>query len=310
MKAVRFHQYGGVDVLNVEDVELRAPEPREAVIRVHAAGINPGEAKIRSGALRERFPSTFPSGQGSDFAGTVTAIGIDVTAWRVGDEVLGWSWDRSSQAEFVVVPQEQLVAKPIGLNWNVAGALYVAGATAFAGVDAVDPKPDEIVVISAAAGGVGSIALQLVRLRGAHVVAIASDRHREWLEAKGAVVVNYGEGLEERVRAEVSRLVPGAKSPDAFLDFRGDDYVRLAVALGVGPRRINTIDYAAAAEFGTRSDASAEGTKPEILVDLARIASAGEIEIPISGLFPLDRVREAFTELEQGHALGKIVLLP
>jgi NADPH:quinone reductase len=310
MRAVRFHEYGGVDVLNVEEVELRAPGPREVVVRVHAAGINPGEAKIRSGALHERFPATFPSGQGSDLAGTVTAIGVEVTAWRVGDEVLGWSWERSSQAEFVVVPQEQLVAKPIGLNWDVAGALYVAGATAHAGVEAVDPKPDEVVVVSAAAGGVGSIALQLVRLRGAHVIAIASDRHRAWLEGKGAVVVNYGEGLEERVRAEVSRLVPGATSPDAFLDFRGDDYVRLAVALGVAPQRINTIDYAAAAEFGTRSDASVEGSKPEILVDLARIASASEIEIPISGLFPLDQVREAFTELEQGHTLGKIVLLP
>jgi NADPH:quinone reductase-like Zn-dependent oxidoreductase len=310
MKAVRFHEYGGVEVLGVEEVELRAPGTKEVVVRVHAAGINPGEARIRSGELHERFPATFPSGEGSDFAGTVTAIGLDVTAWRVGDEVLGWSWERSSHAESVVVPQEQLVAKPIGLNWDVAGALYVAGATAYAGVDSVDPKPGEVVVVSAAAGGVGSIAIQLVRLRGAHVVAIASDRHREWLEGKGAVVVNYGEGLEERIRAAVSELVPGTAAPDAFLDFRGGDYVRLAAALGVDPQRINTIDYAAAAEVGARTAASAEGTKPEILVDLARMASVSEIEIPISGLFPLDQVREAFTELERGHTLGKIVLLP
>lgn len=310
MRAVRFHGYGGVDVLKVEDVELRATGPREAVVRVRAAGINPGEGKIRSGALHERFPATFPSGQGSDFAGTVTAIGVEVTAWRVGDEVLGWSWDRASQAEYVVVPQEQLVAKPVGLDWQTAGALGVAGATAYAAVEAVDPKPGDVVVVSAAAGGVGSIALQLAGQRGARVIAIASDRHRRWLEGRGAAVVGYGEGLEDRIRGAVSQAAPGRTAPDAFLDFFGGEYVRLAVALGVDRRRINTIDYAAAAEFETRSDASAEGTRPEVLVDLARLAAEDRIEIPISGTYPLDRVREAFTELERGHTLGKIVLLP
>jgi NADPH:quinone reductase-like Zn-dependent oxidoreductase len=304
MKAVRFHRYGGVDVLNVEDVELREPGPREIVVRVHATGINPGEAKIRTGALHDRFPAVFPSGQGSDLAGTVAQAGDEVTLWRVGDEVLGWSWERSSQAEYVVVPQEQLVAKPEALDWATAGALYVAGCTAYPAVAAVEPQEGEVVAVSAAAGGVGSIAVQLLRLHGARVIAISSDRHRDWLEGKGAVVVGYGEGVEERI-ADAS-----GGAPAAFLDFRGGDYVRLAVDMGVPPQRINTVDYAAAEGYGTHSDASAEGTRPEILEEMARLVAARRVEVPISARYPLDQVRKAFAELERGHTLGKIVLLP
>ncbi|MEW1861665.1 NADP-dependent oxidoreductase [Streptomyces sp. NPDC088194] len=304
MRAVRFHRYGGPEVLDVEDVEPRALQPHDVLVRMRAAGINPGEAKIRSGELRERLPATFPSGQGSDLAGTVVGIGSDVTRWQVGDDVLGWSWERSSQAEYVAVPEDQLVAKPEGLAWEVAGALYVAGCTAHAAVAAVAPRPGETVVVSAASGGVGSIAVQLVRRAGAHVVAVASARHQDWLEAHDATVVPYGEGVAERVRQAAG------KAPDAFLDFYGGDYVRLAVDLGVPPERINTIDYAAAATYGTRSDASAEGTKPEVLAELAGLAATGALEVPISAVHPLAEVRQAFEQLEHGHPLGKIVLIP
>lgn len=233
MRAVRFHRYGGTEVLDVEDVEPRALQPHDVLVRMRAAGINPGEAKIRSGELRERLPATFPSGQGSDLAGTVVGIGPDVTRWQVGDDVLGWSWERSSQAEYVAVPEDQLVAKPEGLAWEVAGALYVSGCTAYAAVAAVAPRPGETVVVSAASGGVGSIAVQLVRRAGADVVAVASARHQDWLEAHDATVVPYGEGVAERVRQAAG------KAPDAFLDFYGGDYVRLAVDLGV-PRTGST----------------------------------------------------------------------
>ncbi|HEX4790772.1 MAG TPA: NADP-dependent oxidoreductase, partial [Actinospica sp.] len=289
-------------VLEVEEVRVPSAAPGQVVVRVRAAGINPGEAKIRSGALHERFPATFPSGEGSDFAGTVTEVGPGVETWRAGDSVLGWSWERSSHAEYVAVPAEQVVAKPDGLDWTAAGALYVAGCTASAAVDAVDPKPGENVVVSAAAGGVGSIAIQLLRLRGARALAIASSRHQGWLESKDAAVVYYGEGLEQRIEQAAEGV------PAAFLDFYGGDYVHLAVGLGIAPQRINTIDYAAAASYGTKSAASAEGSRPEVLAELAGLAAAGQIEVPVSATYPLADVRKAFAELEQGHTLGKIVL--
>lgn len=308
MKAVRFRDYGDIDVLGVEDVEPRALGPRDVLVRVRAAGINPGEARIRTGELRERFPAVFPSGQGSDLAGTVTATGPAVTDWAPGDPVVGWSWERSSHAEYVVVPADQLVRKPDGLPWAAAGALYVAGCTAWAAVDAVGPQAGETVVISGATGGVGSFAVQLLRLRRAKVIAVASARHRDWLESQGADLVGYGSGVAERLRHSIEG--DGGGAAHAFLDFHGGDYPRIALSLGVLPQRINTLDHAAAAAFGTRSHGSAEGTDRAVLAELAGLAASGRIEVPVSRTYPLARVRDAFAHLEHDHPLGKVVLLP
>jgi NADPH:quinone reductase-like Zn-dependent oxidoreductase len=308
VKAVRFHRYGDIDVLAVEEVPPRPLGPQEVLVRVRAAGINPGEAKIRTGALHERFPATFPSGQGSDLAGTVAEAGTAVTGWAPGDPVLGWSWERSSHAEYVVVPQDQLVRKPDGLPWAAAGALYVSGSTAWAAVDAVDPRAGETVVVSGATGGVGSIAVQLLRLRRARVIAVASARHQDWLESQGATVVGYGGGVGERIRRTIEG--DGDGTAHAFLDFHGGEYPRIALSLGVPPRRVNTLDYGAAAELGTRSQGSAEGTSQAVLSRLAELAATGRIEIPVSRTYPLSQVRAAFTHLEHHHPLGKVVLLP
>jgi NADPH2:quinone reductase len=305
VKAVRFHQYGDIDVLAVEEVELRPPAANEVVVQVRAAAVNPGEAKIRQGLLHERFPATFPSGEGSDLAGTVVAAGDDVTRWAIGDEVLGWSWERSSHAEQVVVPADQLVAKPAALSWEVAGSLYVVGCTAYAAVRAVDPTDADTVAVSAAAGGVGTIVVQLLRLRGARVLAIASDRHAHWLQAHGATVLNYGDALEERIRA----AAPGGVT--AFIDLYGPEYVHLAIALGVARDRINTIAaFAAATELGVKAEGSGAASSTDVLAAMAELAATGKIEVPIAATYPLDQVREAFAELEQGHTLGKIVLVP
>ncbi|OON82523.1 NADP-dependent oxidoreductase [Streptomyces tsukubensis] len=308
MRAVRFHRYGDIDVLGVEDVEPRPLGPRDVQVRVRAAGINPGEAKIRTGALHAWLPAVFPSGQGSDLAGTVTATGAAVTGWMVGDPVLGWSWERSSHAEYVVVPEDQLVRKPDGLPWVAAGALYVAGSTAVASVAAVAPRAGETVVVSGATGGVGSLAVQLLRLRRANVVAVASARHQDWLESQGATRIGYGSGVAERLRRSIEGDAGG--TAHAFLDFHGGDYPRIALSLGVPPGRINTLDHGAATALGTRSQGSAEGTGRTELAELAELAATGRIEVPISRTHPLAEVREAFAHLEHDHPLGKVVLLP
>ena len=140
-KAVRFDRYGGIDVLYLADVEVPHPASGEVTVAVRAAGINPGEAAIRQGYLDSLYPSTFPSGEGSDLAGVVTELGGGVDAWAVGDEVLGWSDRRASHAEYVTVPASYLIRKPRGLSWEVAGSLYVVGVTAYAAVRAVGPDP-------------------------------------------------------------------------------------------------------------------------------------------------------------------------
>jgi NADPH:quinone reductase len=200
-KAVRFDRYGGLEVLYIADVEVPHPPQGELVVAVRAAGINPGEAAIREGFMDSMFPATFPSGQGSDLAGVVTETGDGVESFAAGDEVLGWTDRRNSHAEYVSVPQDHLVRKPSSLSWEVAGSLHVVATTAFAAVRAVGAGLGDTVVVSAAAGGVGSITVQLLEVRGANVVGIASRAHHEWLTSVGVTPVAYGDGLAERVRA-------------------------------------------------------------------------------------------------------------
>jgi NADPH:quinone reductase-like Zn-dependent oxidoreductase len=137
MKAVRIYDYGGVEVLDVRDVARPEPGPDQVLVAVRAAGINPSEGKMRAGLVREVFPLSFPSGQGSDLAGVVEELGVGVTGVAVGDEVIGYSDDRASHAEYVLVEATNLTAKPPEVPWAVAGALFVAGATGVAAVRAV-----------------------------------------------------------------------------------------------------------------------------------------------------------------------------
>ena len=136
-KAVQFDSYGGIDVLEVRDVPRPVPAASEVLVEVRAAGINPTEAVIRSGALHHLFPATFPSGQGSDLAGVVAELGPGVSGFALGDEVIGFSMRRSSHAEYVAVPANQLTPRPAKVPWEVAGSLFVAGVTAYAAVRSV-----------------------------------------------------------------------------------------------------------------------------------------------------------------------------
>ena len=304
-RAVRFDSYGGPDVLYVADIDTPVPAAGEVLVEVRAAGINPGEAGIRTGALHDRFPATFPSGEGSDLAGVVVGVGDGVSDFAVGDEVLGFSFQRSSHATHTSVPVDQLIHKPAELSWEIAGSLYVVAATAYAAVRAVQPQQGETVAVSAAAGGVGSLVVQLLALRGVRVLGIASAGNAEWLRAHGVEPVEYGDGLADRLRQAAPDGV------DAFIDLFGPDYVQLAVDLGVPVERINTIiSFAKAAEVGAKTEGSAEASTPAVLQEIADLIVSGKVDFDVARTYPLDQVVDAFTELEQRHTHGKIVLLP
>ncbi|CAA9576381.1 MAG: hypothetical protein AVDCRST_MAG33-3103 [uncultured Thermomicrobiales bacterium] len=305
-RAVRLDRYGGLDELYVDDIPLSEPGTGEVVVAVRAAGINYGETKIRSGEMHDMFPATFPSGQGSDLAGVVVAVGPGVSGIAEGDEVLGWSWRRSSHATHVVVPADQLIPRPPQLSWEVAGSLYTVGSTAYAAVRAVDPQPGETVAVSAAAGGVGSFVVQLLVHRGVRVLGIASASNSDWLRAHGAIPVPYGDGLRERLLAAA-----GPDGVHGFIDLFGPEYLDLAVGLGVAPDRIETITaFQRAGEIGAKTDGVMQATTPEILTEMAKLVASGAIEVPVAATYPLERVREAFAELERQHTRGKIVLIP
>jgi NADPH2:quinone reductase len=304
-RAVHFDDYGGRDVLYIADVETPTPAAGEVVVAVRAAGLNPGEAAIREGALAARFPATFPSGEGSDLAGVVSALGQGVTGFAVGDEVLGWSERRSSHADYVAVPVTQLIHKPAGVSWEAAGSLYVVGCTAFVAVRTIDVHPGETVAVSAAAGGVGTVVVQLLRLKGANVLGIASEANHEWLRAHGVVPVAYGEGLVDRLRAAAPNGI------DAFIDLFGPEYLQLAFDLGIAPQRIETIiAFEKAQELGTRAEGSGAGSTTEILSGMADLVASGQIEIPIAATYPLEKVRDAYAQVEGRHTRGKVVLIP
>ncbi len=304
-RAVRFDRYGGRDVLYVADIDRPVPGAGEVLVEVRAAGINPGEAAIRTGALHEQFPATFPSGEGSDLAGVVIEIGDAVSEFAVGDEVLGFSFQRSSHATHAKVPVDQLIPKPPQLSWEAAGSLYVVGATAYAAVHAVAPQPGETVAVSAAAGGVGSVVVQLLALRDLRVLGIASSSNAAWLRAHGVVPVEYGDGLADRLRQAAPDGI------DAFIDLFGPEYVQLAVDLGVPPERVDTIiSFAKAVEVGAKTEGSAEASTPAVLSEIADLVASGALDFDIAATYPLDRVADAFEDLEQRHTHGKIVLLP
>lgn len=305
-RAVRFDHYGDVDVLNVVEVERPVPGQGEVLVRVKATGINPGEASIRKGLLHDLWPATFPSGQGSDLAGVVEEVGPGVDSVAVGDEVIGWTDRRASQAELVVAAAEHITPKPAGVPWEVAGALFVVGVTAYATVRAVGVSSGDTVMVSGAAGGVGSIAVQLAARAGATVIGLAGEHNHRWLTEHGVMPLAYGEGVADRVR----EAAPG--KVDAFIDTFGGGYVQLAVEeLGVSPERIDTIiDWDAAQRYGVKMEGNAAGASAEVLGELARLIDEGQLEVPIAHVYPLDQVRDAYRELERRHTRGKIVLTP
>lgn len=306
MRAVRFGEYGDVGVLRVEEVEEPSPGGGQVVVRVRAAAINPGEAAIRRGALHERYPTTFPSGQGSDLAGVVEEVGDGVDRFAPGDEVLGYTYGRASHAELVVTEVDKLTTRPPGVPWEVAGSLFIAGAAAYAAVRAVAPEEGEAVVVAGAAGGVGSIAAQLAAITGAYVIGLAGEANHRWLSDHGIVPVAYGDGVAVRAR----EAAPGGRV-DALVDAFGDGYVELGLVLGAEPDRIATvIDFAAAEKYGATATGDRDADGPEVLAELAALVDQGRIEVPIAATYPLDQVRAAFTELEQRHTRGKIVLVP
>lgn len=168
-------------------------------------------------------------------------------------------------------------------------------------------QPGDTVAVAGAAGGVGTIAVQLARRAGATVLGIAGPANDSWLTEHGVTPVNYGDDLAARLRA-----ASPAGHVDAFLDFFGGGYVKLAVEeLGVAPERVDTIiDFGAIEEFGVQSAGNAEGADIAIIAELADLAAAGHLDVPIAGVFALGEVRDAYTELEKRHTRGKLVLRP
>ena len=304
-RAVQYDHVGGPDALYLTGVPEPRPGGSEVVVAVRAVGINPFDAKVRSGVIP--WPAPFPRGLGGDLAGVVTAVGPDAvyhdgSPIAVGDGVLGFG--TGTLRDLVAAPAANVARKPSGLPWTQAGSLAAPGLTAEASYAVLRPGPGDTVFVSAAAGAVGYLYAQLARQAGARVIGSASPANHDRLRAIGVEPVGYGEGLADRLRA----LAP--EGITAVQDNAGGETIDAALKLGVPARRIcEIVDHAATERLGLASPGR-YARRPEVLEELARRIAEGELLHTVQQTFPLDQVAAAFALLETRHLSGKIVVEP
>ncbi|MFD0363517.1 NADP-dependent oxidoreductase [Nocardia sp. GCM10030253] len=301
MRAIAFDEFGGPDVLKVVDVPIPEPGEGEVRVAVRAAGVNPADWKIRSGALTFGDP-VFPQYPGGEVAGVVDAVGPSVTGVAVGDEVFGWA-RRGGYAEYAL--SGAVARKPAGLDWADAVALPVAVSTADTVLKSLRLKPGETLLINGAAGAVGSMAVQLAVADGVIVIGTASPANQDIVRALGATATTYGDGLADRVRA----LAP--TGIDAVFDAAGHGVLPAAIELRGGTDRIVTIADPAAFELGVTFTSAGGAPRPTALAQqVAERVAKGEFRLPGSArVFPFDQAAAAQQESETGRGPGKVVLL-
>ncbi|MFC4030799.1 NADP-dependent oxidoreductase [Streptomyces polygonati] len=304
-KSIAFAEYGSADVLRLQDTELPQPGPGQVRIAVRAAGVNPLDHKMRAGLMKDAFPVELPHVPGAEASGVIEAVGEDVAGLVVGDEVFGRTVT-GAYAEQAVADASMLTLKPDTLGWEQAAAIPVAAETSYRTLGLLGVRTGETLLIHGAAGGVGTVTVQLAVARGVKVIGTASEGNHQHLRDLGAVPVSYGDGLAERVRAVAPDGV------DAALDTSGQPAALAAsIELTGGTERVVEIgNPMAAGEFGVRfstggpGEYQGEAAYEEVLA----LFAAGKLELPIHAAYPLARAADAQRASEAGHLTGKIVL--
>ncbi|MFE2417291.1 NADP-dependent oxidoreductase [Streptomyces hokutonensis] len=305
MKAVYYRRFGGPEVLEFDELPDPAPGPNGVLVRTRAAGVNPLDWKAREGLLAPFADAVFPVVGGFDVAGTVEAVGASVTEFAPGDEVMGYVWQdllrTGTFAELVVAPVRTLARKPADLTWEEAAALPLAGLAAYQSVvHRLGVRAGETVLVHAAAGGVGLLAVQLARWRGARVIGSASEHNHDFLRELGVQPVAYGGALAERVR----RLAPDGV--DAVLDAVGRRALRASAELLRPAGRLVSLVEPKVTELGgsyvfARPDAAD-------LAALGRLTEEKQLAVEVARTYPLEQAAEAQQLLREGHTRGKLVL--
>ncbi|BBY18672.1 NADP-dependent oxidoreductase [Mycolicibacterium litorale] len=303
-QTVQFTEYGDLDVLRVVDAPPPAPAADHVQIAVRAAGVNPVDWKIVTGEMREVMPVQLPAGVGSDVAGVVTEVGAGVTEWAVGDEVLGRS-TTPAFSEYALAQSADLVRKPHGITWEVAGSLAGAGGTAYAVLKRLGVDTGDTLLVHAAAGGVGTFTVQLAKARGLTVLGTASERNHDYLRSIGAIPVTYGDGLLDRVRAAAPQGV------DAVLDASGRGEIPMSIELTGNPAKVLTLVAFDAADTGIQIHVDGAGRDlGAALREIVDLIEQQRLTVGIARAFPLADTAAALHASRDGHVSGKIVVLP
>jgi NADPH:quinone reductase-like Zn-dependent oxidoreductase len=298
MKAVRFSQFGGPEVLEIVDLPDPHPGPGQVRIAVRAAGVNPSDWKKREGLMDQELPQTL----GYEAAGVVDELGEGVADVAVGDRVFGLSAGGAAQAELTVLSYYAPI--PPSLDFPAAAALPAAIETATRALDQLDVGIGSTLLVNGASGSVGSAAVQLAVARGARVIGTGSPANHDYLRSLGAEPVAYGEGLIHRVRA----LAPDGV--DVALDVAGSGVLPELIELAGGAGHVVTLaDFGGAREHGVRFSSGDAGRAVHALGEIGELIESGRFSLPVAQTFPLAEVAEAHRVSEQGHVRGKLVLL-
>jgi NADPH:quinone reductase-like Zn-dependent oxidoreductase len=305
-RVVRFSEFGGPDVLHLDEEPIREPGPGEVRVRMAFAGLNPVDYKIRRGD--PHYATALPSDLGRELSGVVESTGPEVEHLAAGDRVFG-SIPSGALADRVVTSASFLAFVPDELAMDVAGGLALAGQTAWDAIASQGLHAGDTIVVSASAGGVGGILSQLAVHAGVRVIGSASPQNHAWLRSRGIEPIEYGPGLVDAVQA----LQSGGAPPAAAFDLHGAESVAQFLELGVPPERINTNAMGRAVPGSAELPAGVRrvGRGPTDLATLATLAALvvdGAVEVPIAARYPLERVAEAYAFLEAGHLRGKVVV--
>jgi NADPH:quinone reductase-like Zn-dependent oxidoreductase len=304
MKASRIHGYGGSEVIHYEDVERPSAGAGAVLVRVRAAGVNPADWKIRDGFAKAMFETKFPAILGGDIAGVVEAAGEGVTDWKAGDDIFAMIGLMGGYAEYVVTNPAFLARKPRNLSFEEAAAIPLAALTAWAALfDAAGLAAGQRVLIHAAAGGVGSFAVQLAHHKGAYVIGTASAGNSNYLRSIGA---------NETIDYRTTKFEDVARDIDVVLDLMGGDTQKRSLSVlkpgGILVTTTSPPDQEMAAAAKAR--AALVRVKPDgkILAEIGALAETGALKPEIAAVFPLADAATALEKSKAGHTRGKIVL--
>ncbi|MEV4181600.1 NADP-dependent oxidoreductase [Streptosporangium canum] len=299
MKAAAFSEFGGPEVLRAMEIETPEAAEGQVRVRVRAAGVQPFDVAVRQGWMPAGVSGDLPRIPGNEFAGVVDQVGEGVRGISAGDEVLGFNL-LNSYAEYVVVPAENVTAKPANMPWEVAGGFTAGTQTAYIALRQLGVGEGDTVLVHAAAGSVGTAAVQLARLWGATVIGTAREENHDYLRSLGAIPVAYGEGLLERVQA----LAPGGV--DMVLDGAGGEALDVSLRLVKGDRIVTLVEHDRAEELGVQLTRGVRLASR--LAELAELYSDGALTFHVRRTYPLDQAADAHREVEAGHGRGKVVL--
>jgi NADPH:quinone reductase-like Zn-dependent oxidoreductase len=311
MKAISQDAFGGPEVLRLVEIERPEPLPTEVLVRVHAAGVNPVDYKTRAGSGMAGVLGAPPFVLGWDVAGVVEEVGGGVHTLEVGDEVFGMPWfprAASAYAEYVTAPSRQFAKKPANLTYAEAAALPLAGLTAWQILTAAaHVQPGQRVLITAAAGGVGHLAVQFAKHLGAYVVGTASAGKHDWLRGLGAdELIDYQTTAVDEAVAEIDVVVDLIGS-----ETTGDQAIKVLKPGG----RLVAVPSGTSAELVAKARAAgvhASGflVEPDghALGEIARLVEAGEVKVEVEQVFPLAEAAEAHRRMASGRTRGKLVL--